>query len=44
MLISFVPGLTSDRDVRVSPSRTVLTVPQKSVSSRPRMTSASATS
>ena len=42
MLISFVPGLVSDRDVLISESRTAPTVPQKSVSSSPRMTSAPA--
>jgi hypothetical protein len=44
MLINFVPGLITERDVRTSESRNASTVPQKSVSSRPRITSAFATS
>ena len=44
MLISFVPGFVIDLDVRTSESRAAFTVPQKSVSSRPRITSALATS
>jgi len=43
MLINFVPGFTMDLDVRTSASRAAFTVPQKSVSSRPRTTSALAT-
>jgi hypothetical protein len=44
MLISFVPGLATGLAVRNSPSRIVFTVPQKSVNSSPRITSAAATS
>ena len=45
MLISFVPGLMIDRERADAASRArVSTVPQKSVSSRPRITSALATS
>ena len=42
--IIIVPGLVIDRELRTSESRNASTVPQKSVSSRPRMTSAFAMS
>ena len=42
--MSRVPGSTREREVRCCASRNAFTVPQKSVSSRPRMTSALAIS